>query len=70
MWYFTCFPSVISWSHTVCESEEHKSLCLPGFLRMPVGFNTVCCVRFGVRTWLRLGLPLRDRDEIVLFDPS
>jgi hypothetical protein len=61
---------VISWGHTVCETEEHKSLCRPSLLRGPVWFNTVCCARFGLRTEAGVGLPLRDRDEIVLFDPS
>ena len=30
----------------------------------------MCCARFGERTGRCVGLPLRDRDEIVLFDPS
>ena len=67
---FTCIPSVIAWSHTLYLSEEHNPLCRACFLRGALYLNTVCCGRVALRTEVVLGLPVRDRDEIVLFDPS
>ena len=62
--------SVIAWDHTAYGIEEHKSLCLFCLLLISALVNTVCCLGFEVGTFVVLGLPLRDRDEIVLFDPS
>ena len=67
---FTRISSVIAWSHTFSPNEEHNPLCRACFLRGALCLNTVCCGRVALRTEAVLGLPVRDRDEIVLFDPS
>ena len=67
---FTYISSVIAWSHTFYLSEEHNQLCRAYFLRDALYLNTVCCGRVVLRTEVVLGLPVRDSDEIVLFDPS
>ena len=67
---FTYLSSVIAWSHTFYLSEEHNPLCRAYFLRDALYLNTVCCGRVVLRTGVVLVLPVRDRDEIVLFDPS
>ena len=67
---FTRISSVIAWSHTFSLSEEHNPLCRACFLRGALYLNTVCCGRVVSCTEVVLGLPVRDRDEIVFFDPS